>query len=65
MSDRLHSFFAMGGYAAYIWPAYGVFFLVLLAEALVPRFRRQRVLRDLRRRAARRERINHASQAST
>lgn len=46
-------FFAMGGYAAYVWPAYAVFLLVLLADALAPVLRRRRLLRDLRRRAAR------------
>jgi heme exporter protein D len=64
MLDRLHSFFAMGGYAAYIWPAYGVFFLVLLAEGLAPRYRRRRVLRELHSRIARRERMSRPSPAS-
>jgi heme exporter protein D len=25
----IHQFFAMGGYAVFVWPAYGVAFLVL------------------------------------
>ena len=29
-------FFAMGGYAAYVWPAYAVFLAVLLADTLAP-----------------------------
>jgi heme exporter protein D len=65
----LHSFFAMGGYAIYVWPAYGVFFTVLLIDWLAPQLRRRRLLRDLRarmaRQDARRERTNHPSAAST
>ena len=55
MSGSLHSFFAMGGYAAYVWPAYGVFFIVLLIDWLAPQFRRRRLLRELRARMARQD----------
>ena len=48
-------FFDMGGYAAYVWPSYAVFFLVLGFEALAPRFQRKRVLAELRARLKRRE----------
>jgi heme exporter protein D len=48
-------FFAMGGYAAYIWPAYAVFFIVLAIDAVAPRLRRRRVLADLRARLKRRQ----------
>lgn len=55
-----HDFLAMGGYAAYVWPAYAVFLTVLLADALAPALRRRRIVRDLRaqlvRQAARQER---------
>ncbi len=46
-------FFAMGGYAAYVWPAYAVFFIVLIADTLSPGLRRRRNLRDLRARLTR------------
>ncbi|RUL79819.1 heme exporter protein CcmD [Dyella choica] len=65
----LQSFLAMGGYAAYVWPAYGVFFIVLLIDWLAPQFRRRRLLRELRarmaRQNARKERTSQASAAST
>ncbi|GLQ45463.1 heme exporter protein D [Dyella lipolytica] len=62
----LQSFFAMGGYAAYVWPAYGVFFIVLLIDWLAPQFRRRRVLRELRARMARQDaRKDRASRNST
>jgi heme exporter protein D len=53
MSSSLQSFLAMGGYAAYVWPAYGVFFVVLLIDWLAPQLRRRRLLRELRGRMAR------------
>jgi heme exporter protein D len=53
--SSLHTFFAMGGYAGYVWPAYAVFFLVLLADTIAPRLRRRRVLRELRARLARQD----------
>ncbi|HET6586143.1 MAG TPA: heme exporter protein CcmD [Oleiagrimonas sp.] len=49
----LQSFFAMGGYAAYVWPAYAVFFVVLIADYLAPIRRRRRLLRELHARMAR------------
>jgi heme exporter protein D len=51
----MQSFFAMGGYAAYVWPAYAVFFAVLIVDTVAPRVRRRRVLRELRARLARQQ----------
>jgi heme exporter protein D len=51
----LQSFLAMGGYAIYVWPAYGVFFIVLLIDWLAPQFRRRRMLRELRARMTRQD----------
>ena len=48
-------FFAMGGYAAYVWPAYAVFFVVLGLEALAPLTQRKHVLADIRGRLERRQ----------
>ena len=49
------AFFAMGGYAAYVWPAYAVFFIVLIADFFAPGVRRRRQLRELRARLARQD----------
>ncbi len=49
----LTSFLAMGGYAAYVWPSYAVFFVVLIADFLAPHWRRRRNLRELNARLAR------------
>ncbi|QWT21776.1 heme exporter protein CcmD [Bacillus sp. NP157] len=48
-------FFAMGGYGAYVWTAFAVFFFVLLIDTLAPLARRRRNLRDIRARIARQE----------
>jgi heme exporter protein D len=41
-------FLTMHGYGAYIWTAYGIFFIVLLADALAPLRQRRRTLAALR-----------------
>jgi len=51
--SALQHFLAMGGYAAYVWPAYAIFFIVLIADSVAPRLRRHQVLRELRARLAR------------
>ncbi len=48
-------FFAMGGYASYVWPAYAVFFIVLALDAFAPLAQRRRVLTELRGRLKRRQ----------
>ena len=62
MIGSLQDFLAMGGYAAYVWPAYAVFLVVLIADALAPTIRRRRVLRDLRVQLAR-QAVRHERQA--
>jgi heme exporter protein D len=44
----MSEFFHMGGYAAYVWSAFGIFAIVLLIDALTPLLKRRRVLRELR-----------------
>ncbi|MDD5271895.1 MAG: heme exporter protein CcmD [Methylovulum sp.] len=43
----LQEFFAMGGYAFYVWTSYGICFLVLLANIVLPIIRRKQFLRQL------------------
>jgi heme exporter protein D len=40
-------FFAMGGYAFYVWTAYGVTLMVLLYNYLSPVLQRKKLLRQL------------------
>jgi len=44
----MSGFWAMGGYAAYVWTAYALFLLVLLLDTLLPRWRQQRLLAETR-----------------
>ncbi|WP_027996285.1 heme exporter protein CcmD [Simplicispira psychrophila] len=41
-------FFAMGGYALYVWGSFGATALVMLVESLLIRSRRKEVLSELR-----------------
>jgi heme exporter protein D len=41
-------FFAMGGYASYVWGSYAVVALCMVVESLAVRARRLRALRELR-----------------
>ncbi|MGH8278187.1 MAG: heme exporter protein CcmD [Gammaproteobacteria bacterium] len=45
-----HEFITMGGYAAYVWPAYAIALVVMLANAVLPLRRQRMLLKDLRRR---------------
>ena len=57
-------FLAMGGYGAYVWASYALFFLVLIADALAPVLRRRRTLAVLNARA-RREAARKSSAKTT
>ena len=48
----LLEFLSMGGYALYVWPAYGVTALTLALNAALPWRRERRLLRELRSRHA-------------
>jgi heme exporter protein D len=58
-------FFAMHGYAAYVWSAYAIFFVVLLGDALAPLLRRRRILTELRARLKREHARTNKPQGTT
>jgi len=43
----MQEFFAMGGYAFYVWTSYGLTLIVLLANIIIPVMQRRRLLRSL------------------
>ena len=45
-----HEFLTMGGYAVYVWPAYGIAILVMAANAILPARRLTRLRTGIRRR---------------
>jgi len=46
--NSVSEFFAMGGYALYVWGSFGATALVMLVESLVIRSQRKHILRNLR-----------------
>ena len=44
--DALKNILAMGGYAIYVWPAYGLFLLILTIDYLVSALAQRRLLRQ-------------------
>lgn len=51
----MNEFFAMGGYGAYVWSSFAIFFVVLLIDFVAPLLRRRRVLAELRGRIKRQQ----------
>ncbi len=51
-------FFAMGGYAFYIWTTYGLFFFLVLANILLPHFRLKQTLASIARKQRREQILN-------
>ena len=43
----IKEFFAMGGYAFYVWTAYGVTLAVLVANLVIPIVQRKQLIRQL------------------
>ena len=50
--SELARFFDMGGYAVYVWSAYGLVLAVLVANVVGPIIRQRHLLRHLSERAA-------------
>jgi heme exporter protein D len=49
--SSLQEFLSMGGYGAYVWPAYGLAAGVILINIVLPLRRLRRLRADVRRRA--------------
>ncbi|MGO1295819.1 MAG: heme exporter protein CcmD [Vibrio sp.] len=58
--DSLHDFFMMGGYAAYVWSAFGITFVCLGVLIFLSVTRHTRILNDVRQQQAREARIERA-----
>ncbi len=55
MMQELGEFLHMGGYAAYVWSAFGLSFLVLIVNVIIPLNTEKRILRDLKKKLDREE----------
>ena len=49
----MKEFFAMGGYAFYVWMSYGIALVVLIANLVSPLMQRRRLLADIARKRRR------------
>jgi heme exporter protein D len=49
----MSEFFALGGYAVYVWPSFLLALIVLVANVIAPMQQRKRVLKDIARKLRR------------
>ncbi len=49
----MNEFFAMGGYAEYVWPSYALALIVLVANILAPMMQRKKTVTDIARKIRR------------
>lgn len=49
----MSEFFAMGGYAVYVWPSFLLALIILVANIVAPILHRKRVLTDIARKLRR------------
>jgi heme exporter protein D len=49
----MSEFFAMGGYAVYVWPSFLLALIILVANIVAPMQQRKRVLKDIARKLRR------------
>ncbi len=47
MLPEIQEFFHMGGYAFYVWSAYGLCFIVLVLNIIIPVHREKEIIRSL------------------
>ncbi|WP_094752405.1 heme exporter protein CcmD [Psychromonas sp. CD1] len=59
--DSISDFFAMGGYAFYVWLSYGLFFFSLLCITLHCIYKKRNIFKKVRLRLEREKRIKQAS----
>ena len=50
--SSLREFFEMGGYAFNVWSVYAIFGVFVLVNMLLPMLRRDKIIKELRRRAS-------------
>ena len=53
MMQQLHEFLYMGGYAAYVWSAYGLSLVIMLLNLVLPFKTEKKILQAVRKRQAR------------
>jgi len=59
----MSEFFHMSGYAFYVWTSYGLAFVILLANIIIPFNEKRALLRTLNRKLRRKPRDNNEQKA--
>lgn len=54
----MSEFFAMGGYAFYVWTSYALAFIVLIVNVIIPRYQHRQALQRIEKRAKRKEKLS-------
>ena len=49
----MNDFFAMGGYAGYVWPSYALALIILVANIVAPMQQRKKTVTDIARKIRR------------
>jgi heme exporter protein D len=49
----MREFFAMGGYAAYVWPSYALALIILIGNIIAPMQQRKKIVSDIARKIRR------------
>ena len=49
----MNDFFAMGGYAVYVWPSYALAFISLVANIIAPMLQRKKTVTEIARKLRR------------
>ncbi len=52
----MYDFFHMGGYALYVWSAYGLVFIVLVLNIIIPLHREKQLLKSIAKKTKRKSR---------
>lgn len=57
LSSEFQQFFQMGGYALYVWLAYGMAMLVLILNLLFPVLKHDKLIKDIARKLVDRQNL--------
>ena len=52
----MHDFFHMGGYALYVWSTYGLAFIVLILNIIIPLHKEKQLLKSIAKKTKRKSR---------
>ncbi len=63
--DSFYEFLKMGGYAPYVWSAFGIGFFILITNVLSPLRKKQSIIKEIKSLARIKQQANKTSQPKT